>query len=657
MDRRVGSAMTGAGLPPPALSVLATNLYAVGAGSQVVSQPSSRLAYRAGAADTITPLPGAIGGTGVWLPQYLRDRLGARPGSTVAVSGTPVRLAGYYRNFYDAPLPAYWCSYGFLVQANALSSDVPPPLVLATDRATFGRLAGDTALDAEWVSTVDTTGETVSRARDVAGRQVAAYHAAGLPVPADFGRTNGGTGQLPTLADRADLIRVGVARAGAADRARRHAAGAAAGRRRRVVLGGPAAAPRSGCCPPAASGPSALAGKAVLELALPAVARHPPRRAAGPLAGRPARPRAPTSTPARTGRRRSSWPPACWPGWRCSAWSPAPAAATRPSGRSAPAGPGWPGCPGRCCCSAARSARTRRCGTTDAVTVVQNVAQVNLLVVLFPLLFILGGSVLTVRLLTLLLPVLSARATRLPPAWYLAARRLTAARVAAVVLLAAAAAPVAIAVYAAGLTAGSQRTLERQGAGLHRRRAVGRDDRPAAPDRGHRRDRHDRAPVQLRRGRPDQGRIARGRPGDAAAHRVLAAGVRRTGPSPTCSRRCPGRRPPAGCPRSMVDPRRRARPDRGRHARHQHRARRDGGDRGAVPRPAAAGPDDRGRPDPARAGRPARRLAGRAVDQRAGRRRPRPRCWPRTSCSSTRSTRPRSSRRPTTSASPGPSAT
>ena len=97
---------------------------------------------------------------------------------------------------------------------------------------------------------------------------------------------------------------------------------------------------------------------------------------------------------------------------------------------------------------------------TDAVTVVQNVAQVNLLVVLFPLLFILGGSVLAVRLLTLLLPLLSTRATRLPAAWYLAARRLTAARVAAVVLLAAAAAPVAIAVYAAGLTGGSQHTLD-----------------------------------------------------------------------------------------------------------------------------------------------------------------------------------------------------
>jgi hypothetical protein len=66
-----------------------------------------------------------------------------------------------------------------------------------------------------------------------------------------------------------------------------------------------------------------------------------------------------------------------------------------------------------------------------AVTVVRNVAQVNLLVVLFPLLFILGGSVLVVRLLVALLPLSARRAGRWSPAWFLAARRLTAGRVAA----------------------------------------------------------------------------------------------------------------------------------------------------------------------------------------------------------------------------------
>jgi putative ABC transport system permease protein len=158
----------------------------------------------------VTRLEGSVGGTGVWLPQYLRDRLGATPGGTVTVGGAPVRLAGYYRNFYDAPLPAYWCSYGFLVLGSETSNDVPAPLVLATDRATFTRLAGDSQADYEWVSPVDTAGQTVGRARDVADRQVAAYRAAGLPVPLDFARTNGGTGQLPALAGRAVLIRDGL---------------------------------------------------------------------------------------------------------------------------------------------------------------------------------------------------------------------------------------------------------------------------------------------------------------------------------------------------------------------------------------------------------------------------------------------------------------
>src|SRR6185437_3067231 len=117
---------------------------------------------------------------------------------------------GYYRNFYDGPLPTYWCSYGFLVAASETANDVPPPLVLATDPGTFSRLVGESEADFEWVSPVDTAGETVSRARDVSDRQVAAYHAAGLPLPLDFGRTNGGTGQLPTLAGRAELIRSGL---------------------------------------------------------------------------------------------------------------------------------------------------------------------------------------------------------------------------------------------------------------------------------------------------------------------------------------------------------------------------------------------------------------------------------------------------------------
>jgi putative ABC transport system permease protein len=458
LNREVPAAMTGAGLPAPTLSALAANLYNVGYGATVIGRPTSRVVYRSEALANVTKLPGAVGGTGVWLPKYLRDRLGARPGSTVTVGDTPVRLAGYYGNLYEGSLPAYWCSYGFLVLPNEASNDVPPPLVLATDPATYSRLTGDSAADYEWVSTVDTSGITVSRARDVERRQVTAYRSAGLPVPLDLGRTNGGTGQLPALADRAELVRdglrgpvlpialggtllalllVGAAGSYWADR-----------RVREVRL-----------LSARGVGPGALAGKAVLELALPAavgtvlgtllarwlVARLGPSPnldagaygqaavvvAGGLLAGLALlglvagiRSRNATERPVGARRSRLAWVP-----WEVLLLA-----------------------------GAAGTYAALRGG--HAVTVVANIAQVNLLVVVFPLLFILGGSVLAVRLLTLLLPVLSTRATRLPAAWYLAARRLSAARVAAVVLLAAAAAPVAIAVYAAGLTAGSQQTLD-----------------------------------------------------------------------------------------------------------------------------------------------------------------------------------------------------
>ena len=470
LDRRVAPAMTGAGLAAPHLTALAQDPFVVAAGPQVIAQPRSKLVYRADAVANLARLPGAVGGPGVWLPQYLKDRLAIPAGSTVTVTGpqlrdpgsaavpVPVRVAGYYRNFYDAPLPAYWCSYGFFVLPEVVQSDVPAPLIIASDPATFSRLAGARQVDADWVSPVDTAGVTVTRGLDVSARQVAAYGAAGLAVPQDVGRTQGGTGQLPALTARAELIRDGLR-----------------GPVLPIALGGTLLAlllvgaagsywadrrfAEVRLLSARGVGPGALAGKAVAELALPAaigtvlgallarwlVAGLGPspdldpgayRQAAvvvtaGLLAGLAllglvAGIRARNATERPIGSRRSRL--ALVP-WELALLGGA----------------------------AATYADLRGGGS---VTVVQNIAQVDLLVVLFPLLFILGGSVLAVRLLTLLLPVLSARAGRLPAAWYLAARRLTASRVAAVVLLAAAATPVAIAVYAAGLTTGSERTLE-----------------------------------------------------------------------------------------------------------------------------------------------------------------------------------------------------
>jgi putative ABC transport system permease protein len=100
----------------------------------------------------------------------------------------------------------------------------------------------------------------------------------------------------------------------------------------------------------------------------------------------------------------------------------------------------------------------------SAVTLDDGIAQINLLVVAFPLLFLVGTAVLIVRVLAAGLPRLGGGAARLGPAWYLAARRVTASRVISVVLLAAASTPIAVLVYAAGLTQTSQYTLDAKAA-------------------------------------------------------------------------------------------------------------------------------------------------------------------------------------------------
>ena len=56
LDRRVGPAMTGAGLPAPELSALAVDTALLGRGEQVIS-PAARIAYRADAVPHLPKLP------------------------------------------------------------------------------------------------------------------------------------------------------------------------------------------------------------------------------------------------------------------------------------------------------------------------------------------------------------------------------------------------------------------------------------------------------------------------------------------------------------------------------------------------------------------------------------------------------------------------
>jgi putative ABC transport system permease protein len=333
-------------------------------------------------------------------------------------------------------------------------------LVLTTDAATFGTLRDGyfgTSTDS-WVSPVDTRDLTLSEGREIAGRQSAAYRAAGVPEPTDFVIRNSGTGQMPEFVARTTLIRdglrgpvlpialggsllalllVGAAGSYWADR-----------RVREVRL-----------LSSRGVGPGALALKATLELALPALV--------GTVLG---------------------WLTARWlvrtlgPSPLLDASAPVQAAVTAGvalvagmallalvaglRSRSATERPvgarrSWLAVvPWELALLGAALVCYLRLRSGDAVTLDDGIAQINLLVVTFPLLFLVGTAVLIVRLLAAGLPRLGRGATRLSPGWYLAARRVTASRVVSVVLLAAASTPIAVLVYAAGLTQTSQYTLD-----------------------------------------------------------------------------------------------------------------------------------------------------------------------------------------------------
>jgi putative ABC transport system permease protein len=462
-DGKVRPAMTGAGLPDPARVRLGDQTPSMALGTQ---NQSFRMFYRDGALDQITPVGRPVGGSGVWLPQALATRIGARAGDQVtmtALAGQPAsaRVVGVYRNLFDEPVRPYWCSYDTLFLNQSYGGDVvPPALVLTTDAATFGTLRDGylgTSTDS-WVSPVDTRDLTLSEGREIADRQSAAYRVAGVPEPTDFAVRNSGTGQLPEFVARTSLIRdglrgpvlpialggsllalllVGAAGSYWADR-----------RLREVRL-----------LSSRGVGPGALALKAALELALPAVvgtvlgwalARWLVRTL-GPS------PLLDASAPLQAAVTAAVALAAGMALLALVAGLRSRAATERPVGgrRSWPAVVPW-----ELLLLGAALACFMRLRSGGAVTLDDGIAQINLLVVAFPLLFLVGTAVLVVRLLAAALPRLGRGAGRLGPAWYLAARRVTASRVVSVVLLAAASTPIAVLVYAAGLTQTSQYTLD-----------------------------------------------------------------------------------------------------------------------------------------------------------------------------------------------------
>jgi putative ABC transport system permease protein len=469
LDRKARSALVAAGFSAPYHIAVADTLGRLGPPPKGADPHATILMYRDGALANIEAI--SRGPTrGLWVPQTLAIKLNLRAGQQVPLtfnSGyttdtlppATVPVAGIYQDLWQKPTTAYWCSYTNFIQ-NATSATFPPSLVLATDAATFDQVQRVTGVTAAhfWAAPIATDQLTLTGARDVVARQADAYRRFGYPAPADLAARNSGAGQMPQFAQQTTLVRnglrgpvvpialggtilalllVGAAGSYWADR-----------RSREVRL-----------LSSRGVSPAALATKAVLELFLPAVI--------GTLIGwQVARwlvqalgpnPHLDHSAPGQALLTAGLALAAGLALLALVAGQRSRAATERPIGAKRT----WLAIvPWELALLAGSLGCYLRLRSGEAVVLDRNVAQINLLVVAFPLLFLVGAAVLAVRLLVLLLMWITRRAGRRWSAWYLAGRRITAARLASVTLLAAASTPIAMLVYAAGLTQTSQHTLE-----------------------------------------------------------------------------------------------------------------------------------------------------------------------------------------------------
>ena len=181
--RKAGSLMPNLG--PPVLAMSGPQVQLTGGPDRRIG---GRLLYRDGFEGQIRKLDAAPGVGGVWLPSEAAAQLGARPGDRITVSLTGrsarVRVAGTYRELHRSPPTPYWCSLAERIYPPGFAEDPPPPLVLA-DRATFtaiSRRLQETRLEFSWdLELAD--GVTLARAKDT----VAGYEAARRAVAADGG--------------------------------------------------------------------------------------------------------------------------------------------------------------------------------------------------------------------------------------------------------------------------------------------------------------------------------------------------------------------------------------------------------------------------------------------------------------------------------------
>lgn len=457
-DQQVAAAMTGQGLAEPYRVALTGGTAAIGANEQTTL---SRMFYRDGAPGQVNMLE-QVPGEGLLLPSGAAQRLRVTAGDSLQAGPVSFPVVGVYQDLWsEQTVRPYWCSYTGLF-LNQASLDPPPPaLVIVTDARLLDALGESLSAGVQgqrfvrsWIAPIDTDGLTLSEGRLLVEQREQAFAASGIANPFD---RRGETGLLPEMVDRTTLIIDGlrgpvipIALGGSILALLLVAAAGSywADRRVREVR----------LLSSRGVGPAALAGKAALELAIPAII--------GTALG---------------------WLLARWliaalgPSPVVDASAPVQAAVTAALGlaigmgllatvaglrargsteRTIGAKRSWVSrLPWELLLLGAALASWLQLQQGDGVVLENSVAQVNLLLVSFPLLFLAGAAILVVRLLAALLPLLRRRAGRWKPAPYLAVSRVAASRLISAGLLAAVSMPIGVLVYASALTETTEYTL------------------------------------------------------------------------------------------------------------------------------------------------------------------------------------------------------
>lgn len=459
-DARVPAAMTAAGLARPALNMSAQ-------GTTALDTPAGRsfvqLFYRDEAMDNV-PVVESVDRQGVLLPASTAEAAGIRAGDTLTLLGSPVTVAGVYTDLDQAPTSDFWCSYERLFRFIPTIS-APLPLIIATDPATMYRLTSkDPLADPNnflrqpiirtWVAPIGTADLTRAGAQEIIARQDTALRTAGDgtdlllagndTLEAVVARTerieSGLVGPVVPIALTGAviaLVLVGAAGRFWADR-----------RLREVRL-----------LSSRGVGPGALGLKAGLELLLPVLA--------GTIVGfflarflvvslGPSD----DLEPASVGLAVLAVVAGLGIGLALLGLA-AGLRARNTTERANGSGPRWLArAPLEIIPLAAAVYCWARVRGEDPVILDSGVAKLNLLVVAFPLLFLVGAAPLVVRGLMAGLPALRRRASGWSPANFLAANRISANRGISALVLGAVAVPVGVFGYAVTMTATTQQTLE-----------------------------------------------------------------------------------------------------------------------------------------------------------------------------------------------------